>query len=265
MEKKFYIVLGATDAITAYICSKIGADYIWVSSFVLSSMMGLPDQGMVNIKDKLPLITSILKGATCPVFLDFDVGGKNLSEYRSQLKLVRNLPLGGICIEDEKWPKYNAMLKSPTRNLISPRTMAFKITIAKKVLTPRTIIIARTHSLIRGERIIKLQQRINSYQNAGADVICIHYTNKDWKFYEKVLNTLNISKPLMIIFSRQEFPPQFIHSNPKIKFIVFPNQIYRIILHPINSLKIKNIDIFNKNKPMKVKEIFKMINEINKR
>lgn len=269
MKKRLYIILGAVDAISAYWCSRIGVDYIWASSFVMSAMLGLQDKGMVNIKNFLPMINSLIKGSTCPVILDFDIGGRNPFEYRSQLKHLKNLSLGGICIEDEKWPKYNAMLKSPTKNLIPPKMVALKISIAKKILNPKTLIIARTHSLIRNEPIIKLQRRIHTYQNAGADVICIDYTNKDWKFYEKVIDSLNISKPLMVIFSKQDFLPKSILSNAKIKFILFPNQIYRVMLYPILQLgknrcfRVKSLN-FGK-KLIGVKYIFKILNEINGR
>ena len=84
MENKPKIILGAVDAITAYLCSKAGADYIWASSFVMSTMAGLQDKGMVNIKYFLPLIKSLIKGSICPVILDFDVGGRNFFEYRHQ-------------------------------------------------------------------------------------------------------------------------------------------------------------------------------------
>jgi len=269
-RNKLYIILGAVDAVTAYQCSKAGADYIWVSSFVISAMIGSQDKGMVNLKYILPLIKSVINGSTCPVILDFDIGGRNLLEYRSQLNFLKSLSLGGICIEDEKWPKVNAMLKSPIRRLISPEKMALKITIAKKILDPKWLVIARTHSLIKKETLIKLQHRINLYQNAGADVICIHYTGRSLDFYQKILRKLSIQKPLLLITSTF-IPSLKLFKNFNIKYIVFPHQIYKMMLYPVFSFtnRKKSLENFFKNfknrrKLINTKKIFKIQNEINK-
>ena len=266
MKSKHYIILGATDAISAFQSCKIGADYIWASSFVISSMFGLKDDGMVNIKKMLSLLNSLIKGSACPVILDFDVGGKNITQYRSQLRLLKNLSLGGICIEDEKWPKVNALLNCVSRILISPKEMALKISIAKK-LHPSILLIARTHSLITKEPFSLLQDRVNNYINAGADVICIHYIGNNWNFYQKIINGITTSKPLMVILSKVNQLPKVLLGNSNIRFVLFPNQIYRMMLYPLwklkNSKKTKNNHIFSGNeKFIETKEIFKISNKI---
>ncbi len=270
MENKPKIIFGAVDAITAYLCSKAGADYIWVSSFVISTMAGLRDKGMVNIKYFLPLIKSLIKGSICPVILDFDVGGRNFFEYRSQINLLKNLPLRGICIEDEGWQKVNAMLKSPTRHLIPPKKMALKIKIAKEILDSKWLIIARTHSLIKKEAFIKLQHRINVYQNAGADIICIHYTEPSFDFYQKILRRLSFQRPLLFIASSFT-PPLELFKNFNVKYILFPNQIYRMMLYPVFSFTNRNKSLENLLKSFKnvkqligTKKVFKIIEDINK-
>jgi len=270
VENKPKIILGAIDSITAYLCSKGGADYIWASSFLMSTMAGLEDKGMVDIKYFLPLITFLIKGSACPVILDFDVGGRNFSEYRSQINFLKNLPLGGICIEDEKWPKINAMLKSSVRQLISPEKMALKIKIARKTLDSKQLIIARTHSLIKKEPLNKLQHRINIYQDAGADVICIHFTEPSFDFYQKTLRKLSLQRPLLFIAS-SFIPPLKLLKNFNVKYILFPNQIYRMMLYPIFSFTKRNrflddlLKSFKNTKQIiSIKEVFKIIESINK-
>jgi len=270
MKNKPKIILGAVDFITAYLCSKASADYIWASSFIMSAMAGLQDKGMVNIKYFLPLITSLIKGSTCPVILDFDVGGRNLSEYRSQVNFLKNLPLGGICIEDEKWPKVNAMLKSPVRHLVSPEKMALKIKIARETLDSKQLIIARTHSLIKKEPFIRLQHRIDIYQNAGADVICVHYTEPHFDFYQEILRKISFRRPLLFILS-SFVPPLELFRNFNVKYILFPNQIYRMMLYPVFHFISRNRSLENlvksfKNKKelISTKEIFKITEDINK-
>src|SRR3989344_4541797 len=93
----------------------------------------------------------------------YDQFGK---EGFSQLEKIKKLRLGGVCIEDEGWPKVNAMLESPSRKLISPEKMAQKIIMTKKILKSGTLVIARSHSLIAKESLVDLQNRIDNYTRA---------------------------------------------------------------------------------------------------
>jgi phosphoenolpyruvate phosphomutase len=276
VKNKFHIIVGAVDAITARRCSETGADYIWASSFVISAMHGLQDKGMVNINYFLPIINSLIKGALCPVILDFDIGGRNLSEYQAQLISLKKLSLGGICIEDEKWLKINAMLKSSDRHLISPEEMVFKIIMAKKILGPRCLLIARTHSLIKKESLTKLQQRINLYQNGGADIISVHSGNLSFNYYQKILKKLSFQKPLLYIVTSSIPSFKFLESF-NIQYLLFPNQVYRMMLFPIFNFfkksKFTRKEEFlkellkhfkNKKNLINANEIFEIVDEINK-
>lgn len=258
------IIIGAIDAITARYCSK-SADYIWASSFVMSNMLGKKDDGIINMREFLPLINALIKGSKKPVILDFDIGGRNFQAYKKNLFIIKNLKIGGICIEDEKWPKKNAILRDNNRKLISPQEMAKKILIAKKILDKK-IIIARTHSLINKEPFALLKKRVVFYSKSGADVICLHYTGKSWSYYGKIINKLDIQNPLMIILSVDNYNiPKHLLLEKKIKFILFPNQIYRMMLHPLFNSKINNkgkLRVFAKSNLLNINTIFKYINEI---
>lgn len=267
-ENKPFLVLGASDAITARLSWIKGADYIWASSFILSSLLGFKDEGMVNMEHYLSLLGGLIKASAAPVILDLDIIGRNSKECGFQLNLLKNLPLAGVCIEDERWPKANAMLSSDSRKLVSVRKMALKISAAKKILSSNCLVIARTHSLIINESKTLLQKRIDKYIEAGADIICIHHTGNHWNYYQKNIGNLTINKPLMIILSKYNSLPKNLDYT-KVKFIVFPNQIYRMMLHPIIKFcRDKNksglID-FKKEKLVDVRHIFKLTNDINKK
>ncbi|KKS65061.1 MAG: hypothetical protein UV40_C0029G0006 [Parcubacteria group bacterium GW2011_GWA1_42_7] len=262
-ELRKKIILGAPDAITASYCSKFGADYVWASSFIMSALLGKKDEGIVNFNSFLPLIESIVTGSNVPVILDFDIGGRNPSEYKKNLNLIKRVGLGGICMEDEDWPKFNAMLNIKSRKLISSDKMAEKINIARSCLGEEFLIVARTHSFITGEEIFLIQDRINKYVNAGADIICIHNANSSWKKYSTTLESLSINNPLLIIVSRKNSLPEFICNNSKVEYILYPNQLYRTMLFPI--IKRNCISsLINANK-IKVDIIFNAINKINEK
>jgi 2-methylisocitrate lyase-like PEP mutase family enzyme len=128
------------------------------------------------------------------------------------------------------------MLKSLSRKLVSPKQMARKIIMAKKVLSPNVFVIARTHSLIAGESLLELQGRIDNYTAAGADIICVHYTKNKWSYYQNVIDRLKILKPLMVIFSKFNFVPKGLNFS-RIRYILFPNQIYRLMMRSVIDFK----------------------------
>lgn len=270
-KNKTSLVLGAPDAITARLSWKAGADYIWASSFVLSNLLGIKDDGMISIKPHLPLIKGLIKASPAPVVLDIDIMGRDMDECYTQLNIVKEMPLAGICIEDEPWPKLNAMLNPPSKKLISIRRMTSKISTAKKVLNSNCLTIARTHSLLVDESYSLLQKRIDDYTKAGADIICIHYIKDHWDFYQKTVSKLNITQPLMVIFSKRNSLPECLDYS-KIRFIVFPNQIYRTMLYPISEFcdnKQKEPQDYSINfkewRMVDVKYLFRLSDEINKK
>ncbi len=261
------LVLGSSDAITARLSWIRGADYIWASSFILSSSLGFKDEGIIDISDYLPLLKALIKASNAPVILDLDIIGRNKNECCNQLDLLKELSLGGVCIEDEGWPKFNAMLASSSRKLISVEKMSQKIFTAKKILNSKCLVIARTHSLIVNEPKFLLQKRIDHYIQSGADVVCVHYTGKNWDQYQKIISDLNIIKPLMVIFSKNMSLPKNLDYS-KIGFVVFPNQIYRMMLYPIikfcHSRNKNNFIDFKNEKLVDTKHIFKLADDINK-
>lgn len=259
------LILGAPDAITArFCCESLGADYIWASSFIISSMLGLRDEGMNHIDNFLPLLKGIILGATNPVILDFDIGGRDLVEFKDNIESLKSLQLGGVCIEDEGWLKKNAMLSGFKRTLSSSSQMCQKIKMVKSSMGLDSLVIARTHSLIAKEPVSELQERILNYQDAGADILCIHYTENDWEWYKKVIDNLNIKIPILLILSNFSFLPK---TPSDFEYVLFPNQIYRMMIYSIlNKMKKGNEEKvlnFTDHKMVETKDIFEIIENIN--
>lgn len=263
------LVIGASDAITAHIYSRHrGVDFIWASSFIMSAMLGLKDDGVIRTEIFSPLIKALVTASACPVILDFDVGGKDIPQYRRNLHLINQLNIGGICIEDESWPKINAMLKNEKRRLISPSFMSKKIRMAKRILGTDSLVIARTHSFIISESDQKCQKRIDEYQKAGADALCIHYTGDDWLSYLKKIDALKINTPLFLILSRRDTLPRVLLSRPEFQYILYPNQLYRTMVYGImpsgkEELITSGRCPFFKKKKTDVDVLFNIMNKIN--
>jgi len=262
---KLNFIVGAVDAITSRISCQMGADYIWASGFVMSCMLGEEDNGVADLEGRIPLIRSIIRGATRPVILDFDTGGCDAIERRARLRLLAGLPLGGVCIEDETYPKTNALLQYKDRNLVSMEEMASRIADARSLLDPKCLVIARTHSLIVGEPLSLLQERMNIYENAGSDIICIHYIGNSWEPLQEALRKVHSQCPIMIIPTTFDVPLNLLHELG-VRFVLFPNQIYRQMLLPIFSSDSSDRfyeSLVTKTGLLAVKEIFNLAGDIN--
>lgn len=258
MESK-KLVLGAIDATTARICKQLGADYIWASSLVSSAMVGRKDDGIFDARVLSSFINSLKEGFDS-IIVDFDIGGRDLNELKMNAKAMKDLGVKGVCIEDENYPKLNAMLVSDKPRLIESDKMAQKISIFKEELNGSAMVIARTHSLIDSESKEQLQARVYKYIEAGADILVIHYTQSDWKFYSQTIKSIDCNKPIMLILSKENRVPIEIMELDKIKYINFPNQIYRKMIYSMINLNRKNI-LSGKNweNLISINELFKLI------
>lgn len=240
-NSKYKLIFGAVDAVTATISHTAGADFIWASSFILSAMMGKKDDGITNIKTFSHHIKSISRGSNNIIF-DFDIGGKNINELGRNLKHLADHGVYGVCIEDESYPKVNAMLGNSHRRLLKPHEMARKIDYIRSRNVMK-IIIARTHSMIIDESLNDLQRRVTEYENAGADALAIHYTGGDWKKYAKTMSRLKYSKPLVVILSKELSLPKEINEIHGVEYVVFPNQLYREMIG--RAMLVSKNDIYN--------------------
>ena len=268
MNRRKKIILGVFDSLSSYLCSNNNVDYVWASSFILSTVYGNKDTGIVQIRKILPMLCAIVKSSRKPVILDFDVGGRNIPELRRNLLIIKNLNLGGVCIEDEKWPKINAMHSRKRSNLISPEVMSKKIKYIRKILGKNFLIIARTHSFIENEPINILQKRLDQYAKSGANVLCIHYTGNNWRSYRDMLSLIKVSLPVLLILSKREKVPNLDKYDYMIKYILFPNQVYRMVVSSIEKLLSVQVDMSNEFKCSNTeivlpKKIFKLIDIIN--
>src|SRR5437764_15369183 len=102
---KLVRAVGAYDAITARLIEDSGFDAIWASSLCICSALGLPDAGIVSMRELLD-VTRVLESASkLPIIADCDSG---FGPVNSVIHLVREYERAGIaavCIEDQAVPK----------------------------------------------------------------------------------------------------------------------------------------------------------------
>lgn len=228
------IIIGAPDALTAHLCrTELKANYIWASSLILSALAGKKDDGIEDISQLQSYIASLVKGGE-QVIVDFDIAGRDMTEVNKNLLILSELRVAGVSIEDEGYPKINAMLGAK-RTLIDPRFMAQKLAAARHSLGDDALVIGRIHSYIAGESVEKAQERVNVYERAGANAICVHYTGPNWSNYLQYLHQLRINAQKVLILPKVEKVPKELLNEPW-DYVIWPNQIYRLMLKGVEAL-----------------------------
>lgn len=251
-KRKPLVVVGVPDAFVAgQISRSYEVDYIWVSSLVLSAMHGTKDNGIGHFEEYMPLVRGITTRSSCPVIIDADIGGRDMIEMERNMRSLLAAGVGGVCLEDEPYPKTNAMLQNVGAALIPIEAMVEKISLAKKVFeNTETLIIARSHTLITGESLSTSQARVDAYAGAGADALCMHYTEGNWGWYSEMISSLRLPLPLFLILSKENTVPRAMQTNPNVGFVVFPNQIYRRMTHSLEKGMLFEDDTMTKTREL---------------
>jgi methylisocitrate lyase len=174
LERRALVVPGCHDALSAKVIESCGFEAVQVSGFGLAaSLLGLPDVGIVQMKDVLDLTWNIAQAVRIPVMADVDTGGGNAVNAAWVTGRLIAMEVAGMNLEDQVFPKRCGHMAG--KEVIPAEEMAGKIRACARVrndLDPCFVINARTDALSvhgLGEAI----RRCNLYLDAGADLAFI--------------------------------------------------------------------------------------------
>ena len=174
------ILIGVHNALGAKIAEEAGADGLWISSFEVHAAARLPDADILGTQDYVNIIQQIVDRVSIPVLVDGNAGGGNAI---NTIRLVRELEkagAGGMCIEDNPYPKRCSFYDGMQEDLELPSTFGGKIQAAmEKRLDPSFALVARTEALNKGLGLDVALDRTKSYVEAGAEAILIHHKGSD--------------------------------------------------------------------------------------
>jgi phosphoenolpyruvate phosphomutase len=133
----------------------------------------LPDADILGTEDVVQVVTQISDRVSSPILVDGNAGGGNAINTIRLVREFEKAGAGGICIEDNPYPKRCSFYGGMQEDLEQTPTFCGKILAAvEKRLDPDFVVVARTEALVK------------AYADAGADAILIHHTHPD---YEPVL------------------------------------------------------------------------------
>src|SRR5499427_10556044 len=126
MARRAVVVPGCHDALSAKVIESSGFEAVQISGYGLAaSLLGLPDVGLVHMKDVLDLTWNIVQATTIPVMADVDTGGGNAVNAAWITERLIAMGVAGMNIEDQVFPKRCGHMAG--KEVISAEEMAGKV------------------------------------------------------------------------------------------------------------------------------------------
>lgn len=166
--------IGVHDALSAIIADRAGCDFLWVSSFGVSAVRGLPDVGLLDAGTMAATVSGIVNGTALPVIVDMDAGYGDALKVRHSAELLARCAARGICIEDNPTSKRCSLYHGYERALASVDEHCDRIAAARTGVAGRPCaVIARTEALVAGLGLDEALLRAEAYRAAGADAVFV--------------------------------------------------------------------------------------------
>jgi 2-methylisocitrate lyase-like PEP mutase family enzyme len=171
-EKRFLVVPGAHDALSARLIQKIGFEAYFIGGFpVVGARYGVPDIGLKSFGEISAAVRDIMSACDLPVFVDGDDGYGDVKNVVHTLQSYERMGVSAILIEDQQWPKRCGHMVG--KHVVAADLAEAKIRAAcSERINPETWILARTDArAVHG--LDEAMRRAESFVRAGADGIFI--------------------------------------------------------------------------------------------
>ncbi|MBB3900161.1 methylisocitrate lyase [Roseococcus suduntuyensis] len=158
---------GAPHPMGGILAKRAGFEALYISGGATSSLLGLPDLGLVSLEELCFFTRATVRATGLPVLVDADTGfGPPLNVMRT-VRELEAAGAGAVQIEDQHQPKKCGHLND--KKLCAPEEMAERIAAARRARR-HIRIMARTDAVAQ-EGIEAAIARAQLYVRAGADAI----------------------------------------------------------------------------------------------
>ncbi|MBB1585103.1 oxaloacetate decarboxylase [Serratia sp. OS31] len=163
---------GVYDAFSTRLAEHAGFKALQVSGFaVAAAALGLPDIGILSLRDQINAVQTIAQAIDIPVMADGDTGfGNALNTYHT-VRLLEAAGAAGVNLEDQSFPKRCGHMDGTS--LIPVEEMVQKIRAATEARIDADFVINARTDAIATEGLASAISRANAYAAAGATVIFI--------------------------------------------------------------------------------------------
>ena len=163
-------IFGTINAYSSVLAKKKGVKSIYLSgSGVAAASFGLPDLGFTKLEDVVEDARRITSACDLPLLVDIDTGFGSLNSIQNIVKLLEKENVAAIHIEDQVDLKRCG--HRPNKKLVSITEMQDRIKAAVDARIDDDFVIMARSDALAVENEEMLLERINSYIEAGADMI----------------------------------------------------------------------------------------------
>jgi 2-methylisocitrate lyase-like PEP mutase family enzyme len=171
-EKRFLVVPGVHDALSARLVEKIGFEAYFIGGFpAVGARYGVPDIGLKGFGEISACVRDIVAACDLPVLVDGDDGYGDVKNVVHMVQSYERMGVSAIMIEDQQWPKRCGHMVG--KKVVSVDLAEAKIRAAcAERLDPETWILARTDARAVYD-LDEAMRRAERYIAAGADGIFV--------------------------------------------------------------------------------------------
>jgi phosphoenolpyruvate phosphomutase len=192
-------LVGAHNALGARIGERAGFDGVWASSLEATASRGLPDTGVITMRECLEVAGALADAVSVPVVADCDTGFGDAAATATMVRLFEAAGVAAVSIEDQSSPKLNSLAAGP-HALVPTELFARKVRAAKLAQRTREfIVIARTEALIAGGGVGEALDRARAYVDAGADAILVHHKGRTVAPIAEFLSAWPGTAPVVVV------------------------------------------------------------------
>ena len=197
-DKRFLVVPGAHDALSARIIQKLGFETYFIGGFpAVGARYGVPDVGLKGFGEIAACVRDIMAACDLPVFVDGDDGYGDVKNVVHTVQSYERMGVSAILIEDQQWPKRCGHMVGKKVVPIGAGRGENQAACSERI-NPETWILARTDARAVYD-LDEAMRRAERYIRAGADGIFIEAPRsvEELKRIGKAFDVPQICNPLM--------------------------------------------------------------------
>lgn len=222
---------GAFNPLTAIQIERAGFEALYLSGAALSASRGLPDTGLLSLKEVATEAGALARAVSIPTIVDADTGFGPASTVTGAVREFERAGMAGMQIEDQQMRKKCGHLAG--KQLVSIAEMVSKVQAAVRAKSdPDFMIIARTDARAVDGMEAAIQ-RAAAYAEAGADALFPEALGsaEEFRSFAQEMKKAGITVPL--IANMTEFG-----KTPYLTVSQFDELGYRGVLFPVSALRV---------------------------
>lgn len=166
-------VAGVSDGLSALLAERAGFDALWASGLGICASKGLPDAGVLGMREFLAATQVMDEASRLPVIADCDTGFGDANAVARMVSAYERAGIAAVCIEDKIFPKRNSFRGG--QRLADAHYFGAMLKTAKSAQrSAEMVLIARVEALVVGTSMEEALRRACLYERCGADAILIH-------------------------------------------------------------------------------------------